>query len=133
MYSVGICNRDLDWENQVVGFYEPISSVRQVACCDDFGTCLTFCQDLTFDWLQSNVLCEQTGMRLCSKDQLDDGLCCDWANSPSCQGRVHTSAILSSNTLATVWLEAVLKMEKTAFLEGFVDRLKKALKKCLFF
>merc|ERR1719285_1408926 len=41
-------------------------------------------------------------MRLCSKDQLEDGLCCDWADSPSCQGRVHTAAILSSEELSNL-------------------------------
>ena len=75
------CHSEGSSPDDIVGFYQPGSSEAFVRCCSDDGaTCATFsnCQssgDLV-SYAEAVSKCTTNGMRICTKDELLNDICC---------------------------------------------------------
>merc|ERR1712038_1577704 len=91
------CNSDKNGPDDMEGFYQSQSDKAFVRCCDDSKektTCITKsnCKNeedlVTYD--EAAKLCSDDGLRLCTKQELKDDICCKTG------GGCHSSAVWTS-------------------------------------
>ena len=97
----GCSTEDDSIPDDVVGAFQPIDSTTAgVRCCDSDGSTCTptfHCtQDTPLSYHEAVAYCDAEQRQLCTKDELDTGLCC--ATGGSCDSHaVWTSTQKGSN------------------------------------